>query len=100
MANARAHVATDALGLLGDDAELAEAGIDIHERRQRAGKAAPDAAGKPEVERYAEDAGPEQIDRPDVVEVTHQPANLRSVGMFALEQQAVRCGLPAAGGNP
>src|SRR5438552_125958 len=45
-----ADVARDALLLVRDDREAAEARVDMHESGQRAHETAPDAAGEPEVE--------------------------------------------------
>src|SRR5262245_41635405 len=72
VAHRRAHVAADALLLVGEDAETGEARVDVHERRQRAGEATPDAPGEPEVEADADDAGEEHVD--DVVVVVDRVA--------------------------
>src|SRR5450432_96466 len=45
--NARANIARDAFLFLGEDAEFSETRIDVHQRGQRAGEAAPDAAAEP-----------------------------------------------------
>ena len=49
MADARADVARDALFLLRKNPVAREARVDVHERRERTGEAAPDASAEPEV---------------------------------------------------
>ena len=74
VADRRADVAGDALLLVGEDAEPREARVDVHERRERAGEAAPDAAGEPEVEAHADDAGEEDVDHVVVVQLDAERA--------------------------
>src|SRR5437870_5055412 len=63
-----AHVARDALLLVGEDPEIREARIDVHERGERAGEAAPHAPREPEVHADTDDAGEEDVDDVVIVE--------------------------------
>src|SRR5262245_28404275 len=69
MAYGRADVARDAILLVGEDAEAGEAGVDVHERGERAGEAAPNPAAEPEIPADADDAGQKNIDDVIVVEL-------------------------------
>ncbi len=57
------------LDFSGEDPELREARVDVHQRGERAGEAAPHAAGEPEVHPHADDAGEEDVDDVVVVEL-------------------------------
>ena len=57
MADTGADITRDALRFLRENAEPREPRVNVHQRRQRAGEAAPDSAGEVEVEPDADDAG-------------------------------------------
>src|SRR5262249_11868988 len=68
VADGRAYVAGDALGFFREDAESRETSVDVHESRERASEATPDAAAQPEIAAHSHDPGEEQVDHVVVAE--------------------------------
>src|SRR5436309_799060 len=60
-------VARDAFLFFGKNPVAREAGVDVHEGRERAGKAAPNTPAKPKVEADTENAAHEDVNAPRIV---------------------------------
>ena len=69
MADGRADVAGDALFLFRKNPVTREARVDVHERGERAGEAAPDASAEPEIRGDADDPREAEIDDVVVIEL-------------------------------